>query len=95
MKKFALMMLAGLLLAGCASAAPVQSPESADKQPAAKHELPEREFIVRDSVDEPLPPEAQDIEAMPERFESQQIPNANLHDPIVITKMPYGEKEKP
>jgi len=95
LKKFVLLIVTCALLAGCGNAGAAHNPESADKQSAEKHDLPEREFIIRDSVDEPLPPEARDIEAMPEKFEVQQIPNANLHDPIVITKMPHGEDEKP
>ncbi|QKY68351.1 hypothetical protein [Lentibacillus sp. CBA3610] len=95
MKKLFIMMVVGLILAGCGNADSEHNSGSAVKQTEAKSDVADREFIIRDSVDEPLPPEAQEIEAMPEKFEPQQIPNANLNDPIVITKMPYGDEEKP
>ncbi|HLS09120.1 hypothetical protein [Lentibacillus sp.] len=95
MKKIVLLIIICSLLAGCGNAGAAHNPKSADKQLTKKHAFQEWEFIIRNSVDEPLPPEARDIEAMPEKFEAQQIPNANLNDPIVITKMPYSKDEKP
>ena len=51
-----------------------------------------RKFIIIDSVNEPLPPEAENVEYMPSDIGGPQlIPNAKFSDPIIITKMPYLE----
>lgn len=51
-----------------------------------------RKVIIIDSVNEPLPPEAENVEYMPRGIGgSQLIPNAKFSDPIIITKMPYTE----
>ena len=52
-----------------------------------------RKVIIMDSVDELLPPEAKNIQSMPSKSEPQPIPNVNLNDPLVITKMPYVNKK--
>jgi hypothetical protein len=54
-----------------------------------------RNMIIVDSVNEPLPPEANNVQSLPSKKEPQQIPNANLNEPIVITKMPYSETKRP
>jgi hypothetical protein len=48
-------------------------------------------FILLDSVYDPLPPEAKSIQYMQGNLGPQQIPNANLNDPIIITRMPFSE----
>ncbi|MBS4194571.1 hypothetical protein [Lederbergia citri] len=53
----------------------------------------QQKIIIMDSVYIPLPPEAKNIEYMPSGLEPQQIPNTNLKDPIVITRMPYADKK--
>jgi len=51
-----------------------------------------RKFIIIDSVNEPLPPEAENVEYMPSDISGPQlIPNAKFSDPIIITKKPYSE----
>jgi PBP1b-binding outer membrane lipoprotein LpoB len=51
-----------------------------------------RKFIIIDSVNEPLPPEAENVEYMPSDISGPQlIPNAKFSDPIIITKMPNLE----
>ncbi|MCK7605326.1 MULTISPECIES: hypothetical protein [Geobacillus] len=51
--------------------------------------------IIRDSVDDPLPPEVKKAGAMEEKNEPQLLPNVNLDDPIVITKMPQIDANRP
>ena len=53
----------------------------------------QQKIIIMDSVYDPLPPEAKNIEYMPNCLGPQQIPNTNLKDPIVITRMPYADKK--
>ncbi|MBS4199576.1 hypothetical protein KHA93_07905 [Bacillus sp. FJAT-49732] len=52
-----------------------------------------QKIIIMDSVYIPLPPEAKNIEYMPNGLKPQQIPNTHLKDPIVITRMPYADKK--
>ena len=53
----------------------------------------QRKFIIIDSVNEPLPPEAENVQYMPSDIGIPQvIPNAKFSDPIIITKMPYSDK---
>ena len=53
-----------------------------------------RKFIIIDSVNEPLPPEAENVEYMSSGIGVHQlIPNAKFSDPIIITKMPYTENK--
>ncbi|KKI90922.1 hypothetical protein WQ54_18505 [Bacillus sp. SA1-12] len=74
-----------------------------DKEPAESlantGEKPfERKVFIIDSIDTPLPPEAKNVQSIPNKSEPQQIPNANLNDPLVITKMPHSDRkssEKP
>ncbi|RFU60291.1 hypothetical protein [Bacillus sp. V59.32b] len=54
---------------------------------AAEFKQTKRKFIMMDSVNEPLPPEVKNIDSMLNKPEPQQIPNANINDLIVITKM--------
>ena len=50
-----------------------------------------RDFIIIYSVKEPLPPETENVEYMPNGTGIPQlIPNAKFSDPIIITKMPHG-----
>lgn len=51
-----------------------------------------RKIIVRDSVYDPLPPEVKNLQSIPGECGPQQIPNADLTVPFVITKMPYIKK---
>jgi hypothetical protein len=58
------------------------------KRERTKVNIPQREFIILDSVEEPLPPNAKNVQSMPEKREPQPLPNAEHDKPIVITKMP-------
>lgn len=54
----------------------------------------QQKFIIIDSVNEPPPPEAENVEYMPSDIGGPQvIPNAKFSDPILITKMPYTDKK--
>lgn len=55
-----------------------------------EHQMKQR-VIIKESVEAPTQPEAKNITLMPGKLEPQQIPNANLNNPIVITKMPYSD----
>lgn len=60
-----------------------------------KTEESEQKFIIMDSVNTPIPPEVKNVQSMPSSSEPQQIPNVNLDKPIIITKMPYSENQRP
>lgn len=89
MKKFLLSSLAlalSVLLFGCSHT------EKVEEQAVINHERPQQKIIIRNNVNDPLPPEAQDIDAMPKTRGPQLIPKADPNKPIVITKMPYSNK---
>ncbi|HEU5141035.1 MAG TPA: hypothetical protein VFT51_13750 [Bacillales bacterium] len=99
MKKIMGTMLAGCLGFALTPLLPVPSPTGSynDQIREKKVEttgIPEREFIVRDSVDDPLPPETDKVEAMQSGDEPQTIPNYKYENPIVLTKMPYDQDEE-
>ncbi|WML29342.1 hypothetical protein RCG24_15395 [Neobacillus sp. OS1-32] len=52
-----------------------------------------QKIIIMGSVNDPLPQEAKNVEYMPSNLEPQQIPNFNLKEPIIMTRMPYYEKK--
>ncbi|WP_070121214.1 hypothetical protein [Bacillus marinisedimentorum] len=90
-----LIITLGFLLIGCTN-----TPQSQEeKQTQSSTEIGKRQFgqkvIIMDSVNDPLPPEAENIYTMPGKNDPQQLPNVDLSDPIVITKMPYSEKNAP
>jgi hypothetical protein len=58
------------------------------KREYTKVNIPQRQIIILDSVEAPLPPNAKNLQSMPEKREPQPLPNAELDKPIVITKMP-------
>ncbi|WP_156774232.1 hypothetical protein [Fictibacillus arsenicus] len=64
------------------------------KREITKANIPQREVIIRDSVDEPLPPTVKNVQTMPNKREPQPLPNAELDKPIVITKMPIIKSEQ-
>jgi hypothetical protein len=69
--------------------------ETRDNGDTKAIKIPQPEFIILDSVDEPLPPNAENVQSMPNKSESQPLPNAELDKPIVITKMPIKiDKQK-
>lgn len=85
-----------LLLFGCSNnSQELQDKENNKDEVAVSKEKYERKYIILDSVDEPLPPEAKNVQYMPSKIEPQKIPNADLSDPIVITKMPHSENARP
>ncbi|MCJ8006747.1 hypothetical protein ACFFF5_01490 [Lederbergia wuyishanensis] len=87
MKKFILCTFNSMLnitLIACSNTEIAQ--ETRSKQDKQK-------IIIMDSVSIPLPPEAKNIEYMPSGLVPQQIPNTNLKDPILITRMPYADKK--
>jgi hypothetical protein len=53
----------------------------------------QRRFIIRDSVHDPLPPEAEAVQYFSGDPEPQPIPKAKTEDPIVLTRMPHLERE--
>lgn len=55
----------------------------------------ERKVIIRNSISDPLPAEAQKALSLPDKGGPQQLPNVDLSTPIIITKMPYPERNKP
>ena len=55
----------------------------------------ERKIIIRNSISDPLPAEAQKALSLPDKGGPQQLPNVDLSTPIIITKMPYPERNKP
>ncbi len=55
----------------------------------------ERKVIIRNSIADPLPAEAQKALSLPGKGGPQQLPNVDLSTPIIITKMPYPEINKP
>jgi hypothetical protein len=88
-------LMVSIALFGCNNSAEIQDDEQMEKKSTVKRERFEQKVIIRDSVNDPLPLEAKNIQVMPTQKEPQQIPNANLNTPIVITKMPYSEKKRP
>ena len=55
----------------------------------------ERKIIIRNSIADPLPEEAQKALSLPDKGGPQRLPNVDLSTPIIITKMPYPERNKP
>jgi type IV secretory pathway VirB10-like protein len=97
MKKLILVLLIlmlGVALIGCNNSNKAPNNEQIEKNTTVKKDN-EQKVIIMNSVNDPLPPEARNVDSMPSKKEPQQIPNVNLNDPIVITKMPYSEKERP
>jgi len=67
--------------------------DSESNQKIVRNEnLPKQEIIIQDFIGQSLPPNAVGVKYMPDSTEPQKIPNVNLQDPIVITKMPYKER---
>ncbi|RZT15498.1 hypothetical protein [Fictibacillus sp. BK138] len=64
------------------------------KREITKANIPQREVIIRDSVDEPLPPTAKNVQTMPDKREPQPLPNADFDKIIVITKMPIKKPDQ-
>ncbi|WP_066070327.1 hypothetical protein [Neobacillus soli] len=60
---------------------------------ATKSEQYKQKIIIMNSVNDPLQPEAKNVEYMPSGLGPQQIPNALLDNPIIITRMPYSDKK--
>ncbi|MGJ9458493.1 hypothetical protein [Oceanobacillus sp. CF4.6] len=83
------------VLFGCNNTQESQNKEQIEGKSVEENGQYEQKVIIMDSVDEPLPPEAKNVQSMPSESEPQQIPNVNLSDPIIITKMPYSENVKP
>ncbi|HET7578056.1 MAG TPA: hypothetical protein VFK33_02160 [Bacillales bacterium] len=95
--------LVGTMMAGCLGFAlvpllPVTTPTGTIDQSGEKNKvskaLPQREFIIRDSVNEPLPPKAEKIKAMESGKEPQTMPNYMYDNPVVLTKMPHNPDKK-
>ncbi|KDE50272.1 MULTISPECIES: hypothetical protein [Geobacillus] len=51
-------------------------------------------IIIRNSADEPLLPSVKQAGAMETNREPQPLPNVDLGDPVVITKMPHVDAMK-
>lgn len=98
MKKISIIFLTltlSVVLFGCNNYQDIQGNVLVEGKTAAVKGQHEQKIIIMDSVDAPLPPEARNIQSMPSISEPQQIPNVNVSDPIIITKMPYSENERP
>ncbi|KPD00286.1 hypothetical protein LR69_01576 [Geobacillus sp. BCO2] len=81
----------GMLIV-CAAVFP--SPLAETDKTTERHEPFHQPIIIRDSVADPLLPHVKQAGAMETTSEPQLLPNVNLNDPIVITKMPHRQKTK-
>ncbi|WP_052158709.1 hypothetical protein [Halobacillus sp. BBL2006] len=82
------------VLVGCQNTS--KDKEKSEKKTVANNNQTEQQkIIILDSVDAPLPPEAKNVQSMPGKSEPQQLPNADLSKPIVITKMPAIDNKTP
>jgi hypothetical protein len=88
------LLLSSLALTLSASLFGCSRTEKVQEQGAINHEPHQQKIIIRNNVNDPLPPEAQDVDAMPNNSGPQLIPKADPNKPIVITKMPYTFKGK-
>ncbi|MFC0298857.1 hypothetical protein [Geobacillus jurassicus] len=89
MKRNVLLFAAAGMLFVCAAILHLKPFESdKTKEPKASTSF-HQHIIIRNSVDEPLSPSVKQAGAMKQNSEPQQLPNVNVADPIVITKMPY------
>lgn len=79
-------VLTTLLLAGCNTIG------HGSKWDNIQEDIYEQKVIVLDSVEDPLPEEAKDLNYMENTSEPQHLPNVNLSDPVVITKMPVTQQ---
>ncbi|WP_156291872.1 hypothetical protein [Oceanobacillus salinisoli] len=96
MKKFSIIFVTlSFVLFGCNNTQESRDKEQMEEKSATENGQYEQKVIIMDSVDEPLPPEAKSVQSMPSKSEPQQLPNVNLSDPIIITKMPFSENVKP
>ncbi|RWZ54579.1 hypothetical protein EQV77_13080 [Halobacillus fulvus] len=98
MKKITFIILTlslSFVLLGCQSSKDSQKQEQAQKKALQDNEQIQQKIIIMDSVEEPLPPEAENVQTMPGKAEPQQLPNADISKPIVITKMPTTENKMP
>jgi len=94
-KKFLLLSLPMMLSAslfGCNHTEDAKAQNQSDKKTMLNSELHLQKFIIRDNVNDPIPPEVQSVEAMPNNSGPQLIPKADPNKPIVITKMPFSKK---
>jgi hypothetical protein len=90
-----LILLFSVYLFGGNNTKEEQDNDQPKKKSIVSSEGYKQKVIIMDNVNDPLPPEAKIVQSMPNKSEPQQLPNANLNDPIVITKMPYSEKDRP
>ncbi|UOQ92185.1 hypothetical protein MUO14_17050 [Halobacillus shinanisalinarum] len=94
MKKIATIFLTlslCVVLFGCESTLKSQGKEQTEEKTFVDKKQIEQKIIIADSVDDPLPPEAKNVQTMPGKNEPQQLPNVDLSKPIVITEMPTIE----
>lgn len=102
----ALALTLSLALVGCSNVEVNVEASAAEKVEASAEEKDqsdlsvesvqlERKIIIRNSIADPLPEEAQKALSLPDKGGPQQLPNVDLSTPIIITKMPYPERNKP
>ncbi|MDR3600309.1 MAG: hypothetical protein P4L49_07490 [Desulfosporosinus sp.] len=82
-----------LVLVGCSNT-DLTAKEKSGNAVFVGNELLKRKVIIRNSICDPLPPEANIVRSLPDEVGPQQLPNVDLSTPIIITKMPYPEKPK-
>ncbi len=83
-----------LVLVGCSNVE-VSVEEKEQNTLSVESAQLERKVIIRNSIADPLPAEAQKALSLPDKGGPQQLPNVDLSTPIIITKMPYPERNKP
>ncbi|RDY69123.1 hypothetical protein DXT76_16850 [Halobacillus trueperi] len=82
------------ILVGCQNTS--KDKEQFEKKSVAINDQTEQQkIIIVDSVDAPLPLEAKNVQSMHGKNEPQQLPNADMSKPIVITKMPVVDNKTP
>jgi len=87
----ALALAFSLALVGCSNAELSVKEKEQSAFFAGSGQL-KRKVITRNSISEPLPPEAEKALSTPDKSGPQQLPNVDLSTPIIITKMPYPER---
>jgi len=89
---FSLTLILSASLFGCNQSEDAKVQNQPEKNSVVNSERRQQKFIIRDNINDPIPPEPQSVEAMPNNSGPQLIPKADPNKPIVITKMPYSKK---
>lgn len=87
-------LIISIAMFGCNHSERTQVQSQPDKKSIVDNEHHKQKFIIRNHVNDRLPPEVENVEAMPDNGGPQLIPKADPHKPIVITRMPYSKNGK-